>query len=127
MIILPRELFSDQPANGLPLQDQPSPEQPSKTVEPSHLFVRERPPVALNDGALAASSESAEGLPSVTELEQTLTRLVRRVAALIQVEKCVFLLYDRERDLLVARTPTLGLTMIKSSKSNRCACHPSKA
>ena len=53
---------------------------------------------------------SDEGLPSVNELEQTLTRLVRRVAMLIQAEKCVFLLHDRERHLLVARPPALGFS-----------------
>ena len=128
MIILPRELFSDQPSNGLPPEKQTSPEstspqQPPAPEQQSNIFARERPPAALNNGALSANGENAEGLPSVTELEQTLTRLVRRVAALIQVEKCVFLLYDRERDLLVARTPTLGLTneQIKQLKTLRLA------
>lgn len=51
-----------------------------------------------------------EGLPSVTELEQTLSRLVRRVAMLIQAEKCIFLLHDPERNQLVARAPALGFT-----------------
>lgn len=50
------------------------------------------------------------GLPSSDDLEQTLQRLVRRVAMLMQAEKCVFLLHDRERGELVARRPALGLT-----------------
>ena len=49
-------------------------------------------------------------LPSSDDLEQTLQRLVRRVAMLMQAEKCVFLLHDRERDLLVARRPALGIS-----------------
>jgi two-component system phosphate regulon sensor histidine kinase PhoR len=53
---------------------------------------------------------SGDGLPSATELEQTLQRLVRRIAMLIQAEMCVFLLHDRERNQLVARPPALGLT-----------------
>ena len=52
----------------------------------------------------------AGGLPSSDDLEQTLQRLVRRVAMLMQAEKCVFLLHDRERGELVARRPALGLT-----------------
>ncbi|MDF2439789.1 MAG: two-component system, OmpR family, phosphate regulon sensor histidine kinase PhoR, partial [Abditibacteriota bacterium] len=48
-------------------------------------------------------------MPSSDDLEQTLQRLVRRVAMLMQAEKCVFLLHDRERGELVARRPALGL------------------
>ena len=59
--------------------------------------------------ALGASS-AGDALPSINELEQTLSRLVRRVAMLIQAEKCVFMLHDRERHQLVARPPALGFT-----------------
>jgi PAS domain S-box-containing protein len=52
----------------------------------------------------------SDGLPSASELEQTLQRLVRRIAMLIQCEMCVFLLHDRERNQLVARPPALGIT-----------------
>jgi two-component system phosphate regulon sensor histidine kinase PhoR len=61
-------------------------------------------------GNLSSSDEASRGLPSSDDLEQTLQRLVRRVAMLMQAEKCVFLLHDRERQLLVARRPALGLT-----------------
>ncbi len=50
------------------------------------------------------------GLPSAAELEQTLQRLMRRVSMLVQAEKCVFLLHDRERDELVARPPAVGFS-----------------
>jgi PAS domain S-box-containing protein len=50
------------------------------------------------------------GLPSPDDLEQTLQRLVRRVGMMMQAEKCVFLLHDRERGTLVARRPALGLS-----------------
>jgi two-component system phosphate regulon sensor histidine kinase PhoR len=62
--------------------------------------------------ATAGSSPNgvADGLPSASELEQTLQRLVRRMAMLIQAEKCIFLLHDRERNQLVARPPALGFT-----------------
>ena len=57
-----------------------------------------------------ASSEEGSGLPSAAELEQTLQRLMRRVSMLVQAEKCVFLLHDRERGELVARPPALGFS-----------------
>lgn len=50
------------------------------------------------------------GLPSAAELEQTLQRLMRRVSMLVQAEKCVFLLHDRDRHELVARPPALGFS-----------------
>src|SRR6185436_15456679 len=53
--------------------------------------------------------EGTASMPSATELEQTLLRLVRRVAMMLQAERCAFLLYDAEHDQLVARPPSLGL------------------
>ena len=61
----------------------------------------------MND---AARNEAANSLPSPDDLEQTLQRLVRRVGMMMQAEKCVFLLHDRDRNLLVARRPALGLS-----------------
>ena len=55
-------------------------------------------------------SDEGSGLPSAAELEQTLQRLMRRVSMLVQAEKCVFLLHDRERGELVARPPALGFS-----------------
>ena len=55
-------------------------------------------------------NEADNALPSPDDLEQTLQRLVRRVGMMMQAEKCVFLLHDRERQLLVARRPALGLS-----------------
>ncbi|HVF11073.1 MAG TPA: ATP-binding protein [Abditibacteriaceae bacterium] len=60
--------------------------------------------------AISGDNGKSDGLPSAAELEQTLRRLLRRVAMMIQAEKCVFLLYEPERDELVARLPALGLT-----------------
>ncbi len=56
------------------------------------------------------SAREGTGLPSAAELEQTLQRLMRRVSMLVQAEKCVFLLHDRERDELVARPPAVGFS-----------------
>ena len=60
--------------------------------------------------ARPAAPEPNSGLPSAAELEQTLQRLMRRVSMLVQAEKCVFLLHDRERHELVARPPALGFS-----------------
>lgn len=88
---------------------------------PSEYIDHERPPnqsAAANNAASNGGAPIADGLPSATELEQTLQRLVRRMAMLIQAEKCIFLLHDRERNQLVARPPALGFTaeQIKSMR-----------
>ncbi|HEX9997309.1 MAG TPA: ATP-binding protein [Abditibacterium sp.] len=62
------------------------------------------------DGAENLRPRSEGGLPSAAELEETLKRLMRRVSMLVQAEKCVFLLHDRERQELVARPPALGFS-----------------
>ena len=60
--------------------------------------------------ARPSNAREGTGLPSAAELEQTLQRLMRRVSMLVQAEKCVFLLHDRERDELVARPPAVGFS-----------------
>jgi len=68
----------------------------------------------VDDSALpraATTDATTEGLPSATELEQTLRRLMRRLAMMIQAEKCVFLLHDAEREMLIARPPALGFSL----------------
>ena len=62
------------------------------------------------DNPLGSSAEEGSGLPSAAELEQTLQRLMRRVSMLVQAEKCVFLLHDRDSHALVARPPALGFS-----------------
>ena len=62
------------------------------------------------DNPLGSSAEEGSGLPSAAELEQTLQRLMRRVSMLVQAEKCVFLLHDRDSHELVARPPALGFS-----------------
>ncbi|MBV9867243.1 MAG: GAF domain-containing protein [Abitibacteriaceae bacterium] len=68
------------------------------------------PPIA-GTSSLTAGADLTQGLPTKAELEQTLQRLVHRVAMLLQAERCVFLLHDRERNELVARPPALGLNL----------------
>ncbi|PQV64502.1 two-component system, OmpR family, phosphate regulon sensor histidine kinase PhoR [Abditibacterium utsteinense] len=66
------------------------------------------PETQLPETQLSPRVES--GLPSATELEQTLKRLMQRISMLVQAEKCVFLLHDKERGELVARPPALGFS-----------------
>ncbi len=47
---------------------------------------------------------------TVPELEQTLGRLVKRIAMILQAEKCVFMLHNPETGELIARRPALGFT-----------------
>ena len=68
-------------------------------------------PSAAPSSTATPAIESNDGLPSAQELEQTLRRLMRRVAMMIQADKCVFLLHDAGRQSLVARPPALGLTL----------------
>jgi PAS domain S-box-containing protein len=62
--------------------------------------------------------ERSKGVPSsgdemvipVSEFEETLRRLVQRTAMIVQAEKCVIMVRDRETDDLVARSPAFGMT-----------------
>lgn len=56
------------------------------------------------------ASEVTEGPTSLTELEETLKRLVFRVAMILQAEKCVFMLFDKDNGDLAAAKPAFGLT-----------------
>lgn len=55
------------------------------------------------------ASEVTEGPTSLTELEETLKRLVFRVAMILQAEKCVFMLFDKDTGDLAAAKPAFGL------------------
>ena len=49
------------------------------------------------------------GPAQLTELEETLKRLVTRIGAILQAEKCVFMLYDEDSGELQAVKPAIGL------------------
>ncbi len=65
-----------------------------------------------------AELERAKGAPGtgeetvipVSEFEETLRRLVQRTAMIVQAEKCVIMVRDRETEDLVARSPAFGMT-----------------
>jgi len=56
-----------------------------------------------------SASETGEPTP-ITELQETLKRLVAKIAAILQAEKCIFMLFDKERGDLVATKPAFGFT-----------------
>ncbi|MDE2126204.1 MAG: GAF domain-containing protein [Armatimonadetes bacterium] len=46
----------------------------------------------------------------ISEFEETLRRLVQRTAMIVQAEKCVIMVRDRETGDLIARSPAFGMT-----------------
>lgn len=56
------------------------------------------------------ASEVADGAVAITEFEDTLKRLVQRVAMILQAEKCAIMILDKESNELVARNPAFGMT-----------------
>ena len=58
----------------------------------------------------ATPSEVNELPVAVSEIDDTLRRLVQRTAMIVQAEKCVILVRDRDTGGLAARSPAFGLT-----------------
>jgi PAS domain S-box-containing protein len=58
----------------------------------------------------AASAEVAELPSAISEYEETLRRLVQRTAMIVQAEKCLIMVRDRETGDLFARSPAWGIT-----------------
>ena len=56
-----------------------------------------------------SASEGGEPAP-ITELEETLRRLVAKIAAILQAEKCVFMLFEKDTGELAAKRPAFGFT-----------------
>src|SRR5882724_2275834 len=48
----------------------------------------------------------------ISEFEETLRRLVQRTAMIVQAEKCVIMVRDRETGDLVARAPAWGMSEV---------------
>ncbi len=56
-------------------------------------------------------AEARAGGPTTpNEVEETLKRIIYRIASLLQAEKCVFMLYDEDSGELQATKPAIGLT-----------------
>jgi len=56
-----------------------------------------------------ATADVSASVTTKPELEQTLARFMKRVAMIMQAEKCVFMLHDRETGELYAHPPALGI------------------
>src|SRR5438874_877170 len=59
---------------------------------------------------LKRTSEVAETPVAINEFEDTLKRLVQRIAMILQAEKCAVMILDRVNDELVARAPAFGMS-----------------
>lgn len=55
-------------------------------------------------------SEVTETQVGITEFEDTLKRLVQRVSMILQAEKCVIMILDKEKGELVGRAPAFGMS-----------------
>ncbi len=67
----------------------------------------------LLESELAAArsvQEAPQAIISRPDLQQTLSRLVKKVAMIVQAEKCVIMLFDPESGELRVLPPALGLT-----------------
>src|SRR5262245_42874909 len=56
------------------------------------------------------ASEVTETPVAISEFEDTLKRLVQRIAMILQAEKCVIMILDKESGDLVGRTPAYGMS-----------------
>ncbi|HSV72524.1 MAG TPA: ATP-binding protein [Chthonomonadales bacterium] len=59
---------------------------------------------------LRASEVADQPVVSLAEYEDTLRRLVQRVAMILQAEKCALMVLDRETGELVGRSPAFGIS-----------------
>ncbi|MCX8052797.1 MAG: ATP-binding protein [Armatimonadetes bacterium] len=59
---------------------------------------------------LKEAESRAAGPTTPTEVEETLKKMVYRIASMLQAEKCVFMLYDEDTGELQATKPAIGLT-----------------
>src|SRR5687767_15389117 len=56
------------------------------------------------------AAEAAEGAVAVGEYEDTLKRLVQRIAMILQAEKCAILIRERDTGDLVGQAPAFGIS-----------------
>jgi two-component system phosphate regulon sensor histidine kinase PhoR len=75
----------------------------------------------LEQRAKGIAVEGVE-LPFVSEFEETLRRLVQRTAMIVQAEKCVIMVRDRESNELYARSPAFGMNDLEI-KACRISTH----
>ncbi|MBC7326606.1 GAF domain-containing protein [bacterium] len=76
-------------------------EQLQKTKKPERPAASEAP---------STLEEAPAPITTTEELRETLKRLVTKIAMILQAEKCVIKLYDKETGELVAQPPAFGMT-----------------
>ncbi len=64
----------------------------------------------LEQKAKSSQSDMAELPVAISEFEDTLRRLVQRTAMIVQAEKCVVLVRERDTGNLIARMPAFGMS-----------------
>lgn len=64
----------------------------------------------LESSKSSTASDVTELPTAISEFEETLRRLVQRTAMIVQAEKCVIMVRDRESGDLFARSPAFGMT-----------------
>ncbi len=72
------------------------------------LKKQERPVVSQAPSTVV--EEAAAPITTIEELRDTLKRLVTKIAMILQAEKCVIKLYDKETGELVAQPPAFGMS-----------------
>jgi len=85
----------------------------SNTPDPEQRQHLPGTPPAAADGehvSLHTPADQAPNITSAEELTKTLQAFVRRVAMILQAEKCVIMLYEQETGDLVAQLPALRFT-----------------
>lgn len=85
----------------------------SNTPDPEQRQHMPGTPPTTADGEhtpLHTSADQAPNISSAEELTKTLQAFVRRVAMILQAEKCVIMLYEQETGDLVAQLPALRFT-----------------
>ena len=75
----------------------------------ARLWELERNKRALEE-QLSATAETPPPITTTSELHSTLRLFVKKVAMILQADKCVIMLYDKESGELQAQTPAFGLT-----------------
>ena len=56
------------------------------------------------------ATEISDAPVTIGEFEDTLKRLVQRVAMILQAEKCVIMIRDKQGGEIIAKNPAFGLT-----------------
>lgn len=81
----------------------------SKRIEQLEKELNEQKQKSLDLERARTGSASDDLSVPISEFEETLRRLVQRTAMIVQAEKCVIMVRDRETGELVARSPAFGM------------------